>query len=119
MWPYLPPDWPPRAREHFAPAKAAAQLEVWPWTDYGKIETMKKLLGYLAMANFVCFFAVAIYLGGDALNGKSENGHFYLSSHGRLTEVSETVFRYSLLHGISVFLLIGLVLIVYFAQKKD
>lgn len=80
---------------------------------------MKNFLGYLAMANFICFFAVAIYLGGDALNGKSDNGHFFLSNHGKLTEVSEAVYRYSQLHGLSVFLLIGLVLIVHLAQKTD
>lgn len=78
---------------------------------------MTNFLGYLATANFICFFVVASYLGGDALGGKNANGHFYLSSHGKLTEVSEAVYRYSQLHGLSVFLFIGLFLIVRRAQK--
>jgi hypothetical protein len=80
---------------------------------------VKKIIGYLAIANFVCFFAGAAYLGGDALNGKSDHGRFFLGSHGKLTEVSEAVYRYSQLHALSVLLLIGLVLIVSLAQKSE
>jgi len=79
----------------------------------------KNLLRTLALVNFVSFFAGCLYLGGDALNGKIEDGHFYLSNHGKLTEVSEGVYRYSQLHALSVFALVGLFLIVHFAQKTD
>ncbi|MGI4717993.1 MAG: hypothetical protein ACRYF6_06445 [Janthinobacterium lividum] len=79
----------------------------------------KNLLGTLAVVNFVSFFVGCLYLGGDALNGKIEDGHFYLSDHGKLTEVSKGIYRYSQVHGASVFALIGLTLIVHFAQKTD
>ena len=48
--------------------------------------------------NFIVFFIVAIRLGGDAVNGKIVGGHFYLANHGKLTEVSEATFTYSLWH---------------------
>jgi hypothetical protein len=52
----------------------------------------------------VGFVAVASLLGGDATNGKIANGHFFLANHGKLTEVSEGVFRYSLWHARSLFI---------------
>jgi hypothetical protein len=57
-------------------------------------------LGWL---NFMAFWFAAVALGGDAVSGKSEAGHYYLSSHGRLTEVSGPVFAYSRVHTYSVF----------------
>jgi hypothetical protein len=58
----------------------------------------------VAVLNFLAFFSVALYLGGDALSGKVDNGHFYLASHGRYTEVSARVFAYSKWHTYSVWL---------------
>ena len=66
--------------------------------------------------NFLVFFAVALYLGGDALSGKEEHGRYFLGSHGRYTEVSAQVFQYSKVHGrlveatIPLAVLLGLVL---------
>ena len=54
--------------------------------------------------NFVVFFIVALVIGGDAVNGKVVEGHFYLSDPGKLTEVSEAVYTYSLWHVRSLFL---------------
>ena len=56
------------------------------------------------MFNFIVFVAVAVYLGGDALNGKAVDGHYYLASHGSFTEVGENVFTYSKWHALSVFI---------------
>jgi hypothetical protein len=61
-------------------------------------------LGITAIINFVAFVAIAEYLGGDALNGNARNGHYFLSYHGHLTEVSRAVFRYSEWHAVSVFM---------------
>ena len=71
----------------------------------------------LAFANFVLFIALYFYLGGDALSGKEEHGHFFLGSHGHYTEVSGQVFRYSEVHARSVaytmpvIMLVGLLLV--------
>ncbi|MGJ9417692.1 hypothetical protein ACHAC9_08005 [Massilia sp. CMS3.1] len=86
--------------------------------QWGK-EPVKKLFGKLVLLNFVSFFVGGIYLGGDALNGKIEDGRFYLANHGQLTEVSEGIYRYSQLHALSVLLLIGVVMIVHFGKKND
>jgi hypothetical protein len=51
-----------------------------------------------AVVNFAVFWLVALYLGGDAVNGKAEGGRFFLGSHGRYTEVSEAVYMYSKWH---------------------
>ena len=57
----------------------------------------------VAVNNFLMFWIGAVLLGGDALNGKVENGHYFLGSHGRFTEVSFDVFTYSQWHTRSVF----------------
>jgi len=52
------------------------------------------------MLNFIIFVAIALYLGGDAVNGKVEGGRYYLMGLGSkgYTEVSEPVFNYSKWH---------------------
>jgi hypothetical protein len=46
---------------------------------------------------------IAGHLGGDAVNGKIVDGHFYRGSHGQFREVSEAIFDYSRWHVRSVF----------------
>jgi hypothetical protein len=58
---------------------------------------------FAGVANFAVFFVVAIVIGGDAVNGCARNGHYFVASHGRYTEVSRTVFNYSRWHVYSVF----------------
>jgi hypothetical protein len=48
--------------------------------------------------NFAVFATVSVAIGGDAVAGKIENGRYYVSSHGRLTEVSRDVWHYSYRH---------------------
>jgi len=57
----------------------------------------------LCALNFVVFWIVAASIGGDAVNGKAVDGHFYLANHGKLTEVTKSVFTYSLWHVRSLF----------------
>jgi hypothetical protein len=75
---------------------------------------------YLAIINFVLFSLMSLYLGGDALNGKAEAGHYYLASHGRLTEVSYQVFTYSKLHAYTLFVThpIGIIAGIVWTAKK-
>jgi hypothetical protein len=60
-----------------------------------------RCLGVFVFTNFATFWIVAVLLGGDAVNGKIENGHYFLSSHGHLQEVSKSVFLYSKIHCLS------------------
>ena len=64
----------------------------------------ERFLFWLAIVNFFVFAAVAVALGGDAINGTSRDGHYYLMHHGIYTEVSRAVFIYSTLHTLSLFI---------------
>ena len=68
-----------------------------------EIENLAPILFVVALVNFATFWVVAIFLGGDAINGKMENDHYYLANQGELTEVSRTVWLYSFWHTTSVF----------------
>src|SRR5436309_3291332 len=60
-------------------------------------------LFFVAVANFAAFWIIGVTIGGDAINGRAEDGRYYLANHGRYTEVSESVWTYSRIHAISVF----------------
>lgn len=62
------------------------------------------MLFFIALINFAIFVMVAVNIGGDAISGKVENGRYYLSNHGKLTEVSPAVWQYSKIHAISVWI---------------
>lgn len=59
--------------------------------------------GWIAGLNFAAFWLAAIYLGGDALNGYTANGHYYICAHGACREVTEALWRYSDWHALSAF----------------
>jgi|GEM_PF-6498294 hypothetical protein len=79
------------------------------------------ILAIIAFVNFFSFMGIDLYLSGSALNGKQENGKFYLGEHGRYKEVSEQVFEYSKIHSYSIFVTHGLVFLLggmyYFREK--
>jgi hypothetical protein len=54
----------------------------------------------LAVPNFLAFFIGSLYLGGDARNGYVKAGHYFLCSHGRCTEVTQSVWTYSYWHAL-------------------
>ena len=58
----------------------------------------------VGFVNFFAFFVISTRLGGDALNGYERDGHYYVSSQGRATEVSEIQWRLSRLHAISIWI---------------
>ena len=57
----------------------------------------------IALLNFFVFANVALIIGGDAINGKIENGVYFVAGNGGLTKVSHSVWIYSYWHAISVF----------------
>jgi hypothetical protein len=57
----------------------------------------------VAIVNFVAFLIGVAALGGDAVNGAAEGGRYYVSDHGKRTEVSEAAFTYSQLHCYTLF----------------
>jgi len=78
----------------------------------------------VGVLNFLIFVAGAAYLGGDAVNGKVEDGRYYLfgvrTESGRkvYTEVSEPVFSYSRWHVYSNFVTWPLVMAAAFASNR-
>jgi hypothetical protein len=66
------------------------------------------LIVLIGIANFLACFAISLLIGGDALNGAYKDGHFFLSNHGRLTEVAHWVFLYSKIHTLSLFITVPL-----------
>ena len=75
------------------------------------------VLRYITVINFAAFFIAVIFLGGDAINGHSTNGAYFLSSHGVDTQVSSAIFTYSRFHAISTFVLMALAVLSYIAFK--
>jgi hypothetical protein len=61
-------------------------------------------IAILFFANFAACGAIAVSIGGDALNGKVEGDRYFLRLHSRYTEVSRGVYIYSYLHIIGVLL---------------
>ncbi len=53
---------------------------------------------FIWIVNFAAFVIISGFIGGDAFSGHVLDGHYYLKSHGKLTEVSRWVFIYSLCH---------------------
>jgi hypothetical protein len=61
-----------------------------------------QIVVYIGLINFAIFLIIASFIGGDALSGKVQDGHYYVAYHGQFTEVSYTIFIYSKLHALSL-----------------
>jgi len=48
--------------------------------------------------NFATLFAELAYLGGDAANGKVENGRYFVGEHGHYSEVSQQAYEFNKAH---------------------
>jgi hypothetical protein len=90
-----------------------------PW-----LKTACRVVVIGGLLNFAIFVAIACYLGGDAVNGKFEDGRYYLfgvrtaSGHKVYTEVSQAVFDYSRWHVYSLFITWPFVMLAAFAQNR-
>jgi hypothetical protein len=62
-----------------------------------------RFLVWLAVVNFGLFFISVFALNGDAISGKSQDGQYFLGYRGAYTEVSRSVFIYSFIHTLSLF----------------
>ena len=58
----------------------------------------------LCVLNFVAFAVGSIIHGGTAGNGYIEGDVYYFSDHGRVKEVSQQVWNYSIWHSRSLFI---------------
>jgi hypothetical protein len=72
------------------------------------VSKLGRALVLLGIANFTTFWFATMAMGGSALNGKVEDGHYFLGEHGKYTEVTSRQFQFSAWHTRSIFLTHGL-----------
>ena len=72
------------------------------WRD---LRPHARWLFFIALADFFVFYVVTLILGGDGLSGVEKGGHWFVSSHGRLTEVSHAAWLFTRWQAISLFVL--------------
>jgi hypothetical protein len=83
------------------------------------------LLCFLVMINLFVYFVISDFMGGNAINGKIENGHYYLWGYSvtkgskDFTEVSKLVFYYSESHFFVTYLSCAIMftLLIFFLKK--
>jgi hypothetical protein len=76
------------------------------------------IVALAALANFVVYVAIASSLGGDAINGYIQNGHYYLAMKGRAVEVSRAVFMYSRWHTVVLLIHITLAVVLHMLSRR-
>jgi hypothetical protein len=78
------------------------------------IDRLMRWAGYAVALNWLSWFAITFYIGGDAPSGQILAGRYYVSSHAILTEVSRSVYVFSMWHtylawgGLLAYLVVGL-----------
>jgi hypothetical protein len=88
------------------------------------LTTIGMIIFMIGWVNFAIFWIVAVCIGGDAFSGKIVDGHYFVSNHGNLTEVSPAVWQYSRIHAASlcvthpVGILLGTPLIIFGQRLK-
>ena len=72
----------------------------------------------LTAVNFIAFWIAAFLLGGDAVNGHSGGGHYFLCAHRSCHEVSKAVFAYSYCHAMSVIVTFFALIVASVCEKR-
>lgn len=68
-----------------------------------RIARVARWVFFVGLANFGAFLVIGLCIGGDAWSGARRDGHYFVSDHGQMTEVSRAVWLYSRVHVCSVF----------------
>ncbi len=73
----------------------------------GRLKVMRivNYLGFSAFFVFILFFIVSLIIGGEAGNGFVKDGQYFVSEHGKITQVSVVVWYISKILGDLVFFL--------------
>lgn len=69
---------------------------------------LDRIIQIACLVNFAAYMLVTVLIGGDAINGHEMDGHYFLASHGKLTEVSRGLFIFSEVHSVAVWVLFAL-----------
>uniref|UniRef100_B8HPF1 Uncharacterized protein n=1 Tax=Cyanothece sp. (strain PCC 7425 / ATCC 29141) TaxID=395961 RepID=B8HPF1_CYAP4 len=70
------------------------------------LRRLSLILGLLFIVNFVLFWEHGVYLGGDAIDGRIVDGHYFVRTglHGHFIEVTRNQYSLSRIHAFSLFL---------------
>src|SRR5262245_15825485 len=77
-----------------------------PLRDYRNLTPAGRVLFMLfviGVINFIAFFINTFMIGGNALSGYANGGHYFVRNEGRVTEISAAMWTFSWYHTISVF----------------
>ena len=66
------------------------------------MEWHERLMLGIAAVNFIVFAIATVAWGGDAVNGTSQDGRYFLGQRGLYTEVSRPVYIFSMVHTLSL-----------------
>lgn len=69
-----------------------------------RLKSAAKIVLFITIFNFGIWGAANSVIHGDAINGKIEDGKYYVAMKGKYTEVSKRIFIYSYVHTWSVIL---------------
>lgn len=71
--------------------------------SHGPVARLFALLGaVIGLGNLFLYLLITPMIGGSAINGRVQNGHYYLSEHGHYTEVSQQLYWLNVVHGRSL-----------------
>jgi hypothetical protein len=76
-----------------------SRLKIRAFSKRAKLVMLPSVI--LVAINFSIFVLGSLYLGGDALNGHVQSGHYYVCAHGSCTEVSSKIWLYSYWHALT------------------
>jgi Trk-type K+ transport system membrane component len=68
-------------------------------------------IGYIGFANFILFMILSLEISGDALSGFTNNGEYYVSDHGKHTQVDVFTWYLSRTLGLGTFVFIPLAIV--------
>jgi hypothetical protein len=84
-----------------------------------RLRLIANILSIIVLINLCLSGTVAQQIGGDSLGVSPQNGHYYVSEKGKLTEVSYPVYLYSKILSLSVIITsLLLVLLIFYFWKK-
>jgi hypothetical protein len=75
------------------------------------LHPITRTVAIVALVDFAVFIAVSLVLGGDGLNGVEKGGHYFVSNHGTLTEVSYGAWLFSRIQSVTLLVLWPLMLL--------
>ena len=59
---------------------------------------MVKKLSIISIIHFLVYSVIALFIGGDAVNGYAKDGHYFLRLGAYFNEVDYPLFLYSIIH---------------------